>query len=224
MKIEHYIKKLEKSPDYKAFVEKEPKAYMCSIFLVRDFEGNHSETQVDFYSPQTKKITSFKINGKVEKVAVDKKAENLLHKKFIPKKLVDGIKLDVDELSPTILDEMHNRGLTDNIKKILVVLQNVDDRNVWNCTCFLSGLGLLQSHVEDKSGTVLFMEKRSFFDMIKLMGGGPEQILQPGKKLNAPAVNLEEPDEEDEVEEQEVSVKPKEKDSGISKTTKVKKK
>lgn len=169
MKINKYVTKVKKSNDFKKFIKENPKAYLCSLFFVRDFSGNHNETFIDFYSPKIKKIISFKADGKVQKIPIHKKAETLEHKKFVPKKLGKKMKLDIDILKQIILDEMHNRNFTDEIKKILVVLQNHDDRDIWNCTCFLNSLALLYCHVEDMSESVLFMERQSFFDIMKIL-------------------------------------------------------
>ena len=168
MKIQQYVSKVEKTKEFKEFMKKDSKAYLCSLFFVRDFSENHNETHIDFYSPKTKKITSFNLDKKVTKVPLDKKAENIKHEKFVPKKIGSKIKLDLEKVKPIIVDEMHNRGLTDNIQKMIVILQNTEGRDIWNCTCFLNGLGLLQCKVEDSSETVLFMEKQSFFDLIKI--------------------------------------------------------
>jgi hypothetical protein len=176
MKIDHYLKKIKETAGYKKLIKEDPKAYLCSAFFVRDFKDKHNETHVDFYSPKIKKIISFKVDGKAERIPIDKKAETMTHKIFVPPPLFKDINLEIEKIRPIILDEMHNRGLTDDVQKILVILQNLDQRDVWNCTCFLSGMGLLQSHVEDKSASVLFMEKRSFFDIIKFVGGQDNNI------------------------------------------------
>ena len=176
MNPQDYIKKIEKTQEYRDFAKQNPDAYLCSMFLVRDFEGEHNETQIDFYSPKTKKITVFKVNGKVEKVPEEKKPIDIKQKKFVPKELIGKIGIDIDAVSDIILDEMHNRGMTDQIKKLLIVLQTLEGKTVWNCTCFLSGLNLLQTHVEDESKSVLFMEKKSFMDMII--------PLKPGEKID----------------------------------------
>ena len=172
MKATHYIKKVKESEPFKEFIKEDPKAYLCSVFFVRDFSENHNETQVDFYSPTKKAMVSFKVDKKVERIPINKKAETITHKKFVPKTLNENTKMDVDELKGILLAEMHNRGMTYEIDKILVFLNIADDETVWNCTAFLKGLGLLQSHVEDESGTVLFMEKKSLFDLVRFTGGG----------------------------------------------------
>lgn len=178
MKPSHYIEKVKKSNEYKLMMEEDPKAYLCSVFFLRDFDEGNNETQVDFYSPAKKQIVSFKVDKKVEKTE-SKKMQTITHKKFIPKPLNENIRMDIDEMKSTLTDEMHNRDMTYEIEKILVFLNITDGRAVWNCTGFLKGLGLVQAHVEDESASVLFMEKKSLFDLIKFPGGAPG-LTPPG--------------------------------------------
>lgn len=170
MKASHFVKKVRESEPFKSFIKEDPKAYLCSVFFVRDFTDNHNETQVDFYSPKKKVIVSFKVDKKVERIA-DKKPETMKHEKFIPKLLNEAIKMDIDAIKPTLLDEMHNRGMTYEIEKVLAFLSLADDRVFWNCTGFLKGLGLVLAHIEDSSESVLYMEKKSLFDMLKVIPG-----------------------------------------------------
>ena len=166
---------MKESKEFKEFMKEDPKAYLCSLFFTRDFIEKKNETQVDFYSPKVKMIISFKIGegGKgIERTPLNKKAETLTHKKFIPKPLKEELKLDIDEIEPTLTDEMHNRGMTYTIEKILAFVSITDGEVIWNCTAFLKGLGLLLAHVEDKSNTVLYMDKKSFFDLLRFTKGG----------------------------------------------------
>lgn len=172
MKPAHYIEKVKKSDSYKLLMEEDPNAYLCSVFFLRDFDEGHIETQVDFYSPLKKHIISFKVDKNVERVS-SKKTQTITHKKFIPQPLPENIKMDIDEMKPTLLDEMHNRDMTYEIEKVLAFLNMTDGIAVWNCTGFLKGLGLVQAHVEDKSASILFMEKKSLFDLIRFTGGAP---------------------------------------------------
>ena len=195
MKPLHYIEKVKKSSVYKLLMEEDPKAYLCSIFFLRDFDEGNNETQVDFYSPLKKQIFSFKIDKKIEKVE-NKYAKTITNKKFIPQPLTESIKMDVDEMKSTLMDEMHNRDMTYEIEKVLAFLNITDGRAVWNCTGFLKGLGLVQAHIEDKSASVLFMEKKSLFDMIKFSGGAPGMpgMVAPGNPLgNVSIINPEAP-------------------------------
>ncbi len=170
MKAAHYIKEVKKSRAFKDFAAEDSGAYLCSLFFIRDFNGPQNETQVDFYSPKAKNIVSFKVGKGIERIPVPKKAFTITHKKFVPKPLNENIKMDLDALKPTLMDEMHNRDMTYEIEKILAILNVMDNRAVWNCTSFLKGLGLLQAHVEDQSQSVLFMEKKSLLDMMRFTG------------------------------------------------------
>ena len=169
MKATHYIKRVKESKPFKDFMKEDSKAYLCSLFFIRDFTEKRDETQVDFYSPKKKAIVSFKVDGKIERT-LNKKAETMTHKKFIPKLLNENIKMDIDEMKDTLADEMHNREMTYEIEKVLSFLNMVEGKPVWNCTGFLKGLGILQAHVDDETNTILFMEKKSFFDLIKFTG------------------------------------------------------
>ena len=187
MKPAHYIEKVKKSPAYKLLMEEDPDAYLCSLFFLRDFDEGNNETQVDFYSPLKKHIISFKVNKGVERED-SKKMQTITHKKFTPQPLPEKIRMDVDEMKPALTDEMHNRDMTYEIEKVLAFLNVMDGRAVWNCTAFLKGLGLLQAHVEDKSASVLFMEKKSLFDLIKFSGGqmqGMPSMAAPENPLAA---------------------------------------
>jgi hypothetical protein len=169
MKTEDYIKKVKASKEYKKFIKENPDAYLCSLFFIREYkEGKkHKETHIDFYVPSKNLIFNFKVDGKVKLIPLGKKAETIKHEKLIPKEIKEKIKLDIDEIRPILHEEMLNRNITYDIEKLLVFLGIFDDRLIWNCTGFLKGLGLLQAHIDDESGSVLFMDKKSFFDLIK---------------------------------------------------------
>ena len=61
-------------------MKEDPKAYLCSLFFTRDFVEKRDDTQVDFYSPKTKMIISFKVGKEVERAPLGKKAETLTQK------------------------------------------------------------------------------------------------------------------------------------------------
>ena len=140
------------------------------VKILTNFFDHHGFTCI-----QTPKMTAigvesgaelFKVDKKVERIPINKKAETMTHKKFTPRPFDGKIKMDTDEIKPVIMDEMHNRGMTYQIDKILAFANITDENVLWSCTAFLKGLGLLQAHIEDESSSILFMEKKSFFDII----------------------------------------------------------
>lgn len=89
----------------------------------------------------------------------------------VPEKLDINVKTDLDALYGILEDEMKNRNITENIKKIVAVLQNIEGKRLWNLTCVLSGMEILRSHVDDETRSVLKMEKFSMMDLIKKVPG-----------------------------------------------------
>lgn len=171
MDISQFIKKINGSVQFKEFIKEDPTAYLCSFFFVRDFLEKKDQTQVDFYSPKKENIFSLKIeeNGNIEN-AENKTAETISHKRLVPEKIQKKIKLKIDDLKPLLEKEMKKEGINNDLQKILVYLVSVNGNILWNCTGFLKGLAILQAIIEDKTGKVASIQKKSFFDMLKFIG------------------------------------------------------
>lgn len=163
MKIQPYVEKLEKSEVYKNFKIKFPDAFMVAGFFVLDLEEGNNVHQIDFYIPSTDKIAAFSLDGEVTL----KLLEMLVKEKVSPTHLDIKTNIDLDALSGILADEMHNRGISSELKKVIAVIQNVKGKKIWNLNCVLSGMEILKSHIEDDSQTVLKIEKTSLMDIMK---------------------------------------------------------
>lgn len=169
MKIGPYIQKLESSKEYKEFQGKYKDHFLVAGFFVLDFENGANVHQIDYFVPKAKKVAAFTLDNKV----VLQMMETMSKK--TPAKLDSNIKIDLDTLQGIVEDEMKNRGISEKIKKMIAVVQNIEGKKVWNVNCILSGMDLLRSHVDDASKTVLKMEKNSMMDYIKKMPALPNQ-------------------------------------------------
>jgi len=165
MKIAPFVNKLNASKEYKEFIGKHPDSYMVAGFFVMDFESGNSLHQLDYYVPKAKKVAGFTIEPKVSLQMME-----LLNDKK-PEKLEIDSKIDLEALQGILDDEMKNRGMTEDIKKIIAILQTIDGKKMWSVNCVLSGMSLLRAHIEDESKTVLKMEKSSMMDFVKKMPG-----------------------------------------------------
>ena len=125
MKPEDYLKQIEKTDDFRKFKEEHPKSYFCSAFFVRDFEGKHNETQIDYYSPKSKKIFVFKMEDENKLIPVASDSVDINKKKFVPKEIKEKVNMDVDQLLGVINDGMHNAGMTDKILKMIVISDEI---------------------------------------------------------------------------------------------------
>ena len=164
MKLEHYLKRVEEAPEFRKFKSKNPKAYLCAGFFILDFETGKNMHQIDYLLPN-KKIATFTLDEGV-KFQISKMPKNV---KGNLKEIRSNAKLDLDMLKGSVQDEMKNKIVTEKIKKIIAVLQVLDKKLIWNLTCFLDGLGILQVHIDDEDGSILKFEKYSILDFVRHM-------------------------------------------------------
>src|SRR3989344_6584764 len=161
MKIQPYVDKLNASPEYKKFAKKYKDAFLVAGFFVLDFEAGKNVHQIDFYIPSEKKFAAFTVDGGVSVQILDTMNDS------VPEKLDINTNIDLDALQGILEDEMKNRNMTEDIKKIIAVLQTIKGKKVWNINSVLSGMEILKAHVEDSSQTILKMEKTSISDIMK---------------------------------------------------------
>jgi len=166
MKIQPYVEKLNGSEEYKKFQEKYKDAFLVAGFFVLDFETGQNLHQIDYYLPSEKKVAAFTLDDKVILQILDTMNEK------VPEKLDIKTNIDLDALKGILEDEMKNRNITEEIKKIIAVIQTIEGKKMWILNCVLSGMEILKAHVDDESQTVLKMEKSSVLDYIKKMPGG----------------------------------------------------
>jgi len=161
MKIKPYVNKLNNSKEYKDFQNKYSDAFLVAGFFILDYETGNNLHQIDYYIPSEKKIAAFTLDNGVTMQLLDTMS------KAVPEKLDIQTNIDLDALYGILEDEMKNRNITEEIKKIIAVVQNINGKKIWNLNCILSGMGILKAHVDDESQTVLKMEKSSIIDYLK---------------------------------------------------------
>ncbi len=175
MKFKDLLKKLKASEQFESFSNAYKDAYIIAGFFVMDFETKKNIIQIDYYIKAKKKVAAFSLEDRVSMQLLDSPDT-----KDTLKELDTNVKIDLDELSGILDDEMKNRGISESLKKIVAVLHmNDENKLMWNLNCMLSGMTLLRAHVEDESKTVSKMEKVSLFDVVKQMPGAKQMGQQP---------------------------------------------
>ena len=117
MKIAPYIDKLKNSPVYKSFEQDNKDAFLVAGFFVLDFEAGKHMHQIDYYVTSKKKVAAFTLDKKVIVQLLD-----TIDKKM-PEKLNIKTKVDLEALKGILEDEMKNRGITEEIKKMIAIIQ-----------------------------------------------------------------------------------------------------
>ena len=164
MDINIYLEKIKKSEEYSSFIKDNPESFLFSCFFSIDIEGGKdNKIHFDFYSPSTKKIASFQIEESIKMVPLDFGETGSEYQK-----LNTSFNLDIKGVRKMILDEMEIKNITNKIQKIFISLQPKNGKTFWICTIFISGFGILSTHIDDELRKIIFFEKKSFFDILNV--------------------------------------------------------
>lgn len=173
MKIQPYIDKLSASKEFKDFQKENKDSFPIAGFFILDLEQKKNVHQIDYYMPDKNKVAAFNLDEDIKIQIMD------MVSKKAPEQLDLKTEIDLDALEGILEDEMKNRNMSESVKKIIAILQNLDGKKIWNLNCVLSGLEILRAHIEDSSKTVLKMEKISMMDLVKKI---PKSAMQPPSK------------------------------------------
>jgi len=163
MRFKDLLERVEGSKEFKKFEEENSNAELCAGFFILDFLSNDSKDTLDYKIGE--KIFTFSIRD--EKIIINE--DRLIDEAGRPGlvKIDKEINIDVDELKGIVglcsLDE----GISAKLNKIIAVLQKYNEKQIWNLTCMLDGLIILNVHVDALSGDVLKFERKSMMDLIK---------------------------------------------------------
>lgn len=144
------IAKLEFSKEYRKYMKQNPKSFISSAFIMLDGEDNW---QLDYYNPETKKITSFLIR---ERIKV--KPESCVFKgkgDKVEKLELSKVRIGLDEAMRKVEKKKQERNIGEIVTKRIVVLQKLKDSNVWNITYLLSNLKAFNVKINCENGEIV---------------------------------------------------------------------
>jgi hypothetical protein len=159
------FEKLENSQEFLDFKEKYTDSYLCSGFfeISLDEKALDNRYHFDFYVPSLKKTFSFELEDGIKLVELERNDERFLQE--VPM----DISFDFDELQELILKEMEVQKISNKIQKMIFSLQTKDKKEILYGTVFLSGLALLRLNISLPDKILSEFEKKSFFDMMKIV-------------------------------------------------------
>ena len=156
---------------FKTFKKENPGAYFCAAFFIMDYETNEHKKQLDYYVSSTDVMT-FVISPKEGNEVTAEKAE-LPKKEKIPAIGLQAVKLDEDQA----LEIAKKESTIGEFTKAIVVLQNLDGKDIWNLSC-MKGLQMMRYHISASDGTVIKKEKINLMDMMKIEPGRTPDYIQ----------------------------------------------
>jgi hypothetical protein len=167
------------SEELERFKHEFPDAYFCSCFFCLDFEGNDNKQHFDYYSPSMKKIYSFKVEDNCARIEQD-----MIGQEGAPLKINDNHNFDFNEVQVLIEKRMELEKIKGKMQKMLFSLQNVEGKDFLIGTIFLAGMALLKLHILLDDMSIPYFEKKTFFDMFKIIKKGDKvgDVIDGDKK------------------------------------------
>lgn len=166
MNLQFFIEKLQDSDEFKEFIEKHSDAFLASCFFVIDVAKPNNEEEkkyhLDYFIPSEKRMVAFELEKGIKQSDVE-----LYGREEVPSKLKAISELEFDEIKSMIWERMQKESVNKELQKIIMSLQNVNGRDVFVCTVFISGLGIVRCWIDDENKEITEFEKKSFFDFMR---------------------------------------------------------
>jgi len=166
MKFKDLLERVEGSEEFKKFEGENPNAELCAGFFILDFLSNDNKDTLDYKID--KKVFTFSTRDEEIVVNEDKLIDDPGRPGLV--EIDKEINVEVDELKGIVGTRALEEGISAKLNKIIAVLQKYNDKQIWNLTCMLDGLIILNVHVDALSGDVLKFERKSMMDLIKKTG------------------------------------------------------
>ena len=163
MSFKKTLQKIESSNEFKDFIKQNQDAKLVAGFFIIDFISNDNKKSLDYIA--NGKIFTFDIleNGKV-KFNVDELIEKTNHKLT---QISKNITVEVDELKSITGTRILDEGISAKFSKIIAILQNNNNKQVWNLTCMLDGLIIINILIDANTGEIIKFERKSMMDLIR---------------------------------------------------------
>ncbi|MCL6500563.1 MAG: hypothetical protein K6T16_00830 [Candidatus Pacearchaeota archaeon] len=162
MSFQTILKRLKESSEFKRFKRKHRNIFLFSAFFVLKPDFETDTQQLDYFLEKNKAATFY----------IDRDIKHKIDE-FSPQSnitaLNERIKIDLKDLREIIKNELENKSLKESeVNKIIAILQKVNNRQMWNVTCMLTSLKILQLHIDCFTGEVIESKQGSIFDFIQV--------------------------------------------------------
>lgn len=157
---------IESSAVFKKFIKENPNAELVAGFFVLDFISNDTKKSLDYKIPQTDKIFTFELDKNNE---VMMKKDKLINDPNLPKlqKIQPHTRIEIEELRALAEKQALEHNVQSKFHKIIAVLQMHNTQQVWNLTCMLEGLIILNILIDCDTGYIIKFDRKSMMDFIK---------------------------------------------------------
>jgi hypothetical protein len=168
MPFQDTYNQITESEVFKKFIQENPEAELCAGFFILDFISNDSKNSLDYKSWDKIFTFDLKDDGFV-KLTEDKLIDSPNSPQLL--NLIPKVTTEVEELKGLAGIEALDRGISAKFNKIIAVLQRQSKDNkeiqLWNLTCMLDGLIILNIQINADTGEIIKFERKSMMDLIR---------------------------------------------------------
>ncbi|MBI2654556.1 hypothetical protein HYX02_07175 [Candidatus Woesearchaeota archaeon] len=165
MDLKPALEKLEESPEFKKWKQKNKDTYLSYAFKIPQEMPN--EWQLGFYDKKKDKITTFVINGNNIKVRLE---EDVFKKESakVNEISIAKVKLTFDTAIKKANEFQQKNFPKDRSIKTIAILQNLPKLgNIWNITYLTEAFNTLNMKIDAASGKMLEHNIQSVFSFRK---------------------------------------------------------
>jgi hypothetical protein len=164
MNFKELYNQVTSSDQFKKFTDLNPEAELVAGFFILDFLSHDIKNSLDYKVGE--KIFTFSVDDK-DKLSLTE--DNLVNAPNRPQlsKIKPEVGIEVDELKSIAGTKALDEGVHAKFHKIIAVLQNYEEKQIWNLTCMLDELLVLNILVDSNSGEILKFEKKSIMSFIR---------------------------------------------------------
>ncbi|MDP3027685.1 MAG: hypothetical protein Q8N63_08320 [Nanoarchaeota archaeon] len=154
-------KTITESPVFKNFIKENPDAELVAGFFIIDLLENSNQRSLDYKIGG--KIFTFSLNESDEITMTE---DELIQSDKPLEKISPDIKIDLDEVSSIAEKEAIKNNIKNKFQKIIAILQLHERKNIWNLTCMLDNLIILNILIDSETGDIIKFDRKSMADFI----------------------------------------------------------
>ncbi len=158
------FQKIESSKAFERFKQDYENAELVIGYFVLDFIGIGNQFQLDYKTDN--KIFSFSIDINNQ---ISMKQEELIQTetKQELKSISPNINIDLNKLQEIIKNKLREEKITQELQKIIAILQIYNNEQAWNTTCIFEGLIIINIVINSQTGKIIKFEKKNLTDFIR---------------------------------------------------------
>lgn len=171
-KLKEQLERLQSSEVFTSWMEHHTKSYLTAGFVIlQDLDNilNH-DWQIDYYCPEKKEMFAFIMHRDSIELKDSDKAFQKYEKD--PFKLnLNNVKISPQQAIDIVYEDNEKNNRNRQVTKIICVLQNIDDIDVYNITQITAQFSIINARINADTGDILQIKEQNILDIASFKKG-----------------------------------------------------